>query len=378
MTDSPVRNRATPGSESGHELISQPSGARFSVHPREHRVCFGESITEVLGEELTALRAATPLLISSQRGAAALEQAFRGSGGELPYVDAFTEILPHAPDRVAQAAERLAVRNGTDCIVAFGGGSALDTAKAVAHQRHIPIIAVPTTLSGSEVTFNFGLTVDGVKQTIVDSGVLARVVIYDPALFRSLAPLELTCSGMNAIAHAVEALYGSHANPLTTSIASAGIEYMVRGLPHHRTDATLDAITHCMHGAWLCGEALAQVGMGLHHRLCHVLGGTYALPHAQTHTVLLPHVAAFNEPRTETLKPLRKLFDGETLAVGLRHLADDLGAPTSLQGLGLPEAALGHAVDLALARPIDGPRLPTKLELAALLRRAWSGAQPGE
>jgi maleylacetate reductase len=376
VTHSPVRNRATPGSESGHELVPQLSAARFSVHPREHRVRFGESITEVLGEELTALRAVTPLLISSQRGAAALEQAFRGSA--LPYVDAFTEILPHVPDRVAQAAERLAVRNGTDCIVAFGGGSALDTAKAVAHQRHIPIIAVPTTLSGSEVTFNFGLTVDGVKQTIVDSGVLARVVIYDPALFRSLAPLELTCSGMNAIAHAVEALYGSHANPLTTSIASAGIEYMVRGLPHHRTDATLDAITHCMHGAWLCGEALAQVGMGLHHRLCHVLGGTYALQHAQTHTVLLPHVAAFNEPWTETLKPLRKLFDGDTLAVGLRRLADDLGAPTSLQSLGLPEAALEPAVDLALATPVDGPRRPTKPALLALLRRAWGGAQPGE
>ena len=379
--NSPARSRAAPGpvrSDSGHELTPRMPGARFAVHPREHRVRFGESITDVLGEELTALRAAAPLLISSQRGAATLEQRFISSGKTLPAVGAFTEILPHVPDRVARAAERLAVRNRADCIVAFGGGSALDTAKAVAHERHIPIIAVPTTLSGSEVTFNFGLTVDGLKQTIVDASVLARVVVYDPALFRSLAPLELKCSGMNAIAHALEALYSNHANPLTTSIATAGTEHMLRGLRRHQTDATSGAITHCMYGAWLCGEALAQVGMGLHHRLCHVLGGTFALPHAQTHTILLPYVAAFNEPRTETLKPLRKFFDGETVAAGLRRLAENFGAPTSLQGLGLREEALELAADLALAKPLDGPRLPTRPELSALLRRAWTGVHPGE
>ncbi len=365
-------------SESDQERMPQLAGARFAVHPREHRVRFGESIIDVLGEELRALRAASPLLISSPRGAAMLARSFVGSGRALPYVDAFTEILPHVPDSVARAAQRLAVRNRSDCLVAFGGGSALDTAKAVAHERQIPIIAIPTTLSGSEVTFNFGLTVEGLKQTIVDPGVLARAVVYDPALFRGLAPLELACSGMNAMAHAVEALYGSQANPLTTSIASAGIEHMLNGLRHHRSDATLDAITQCMYGAWLCGEALAQVGMGLHHRLCHVLGGTFGLPHARTHTVLLPYVAAFIEPWTKTLKPLRKLFDGETSAVGLRRLAVSLGAPTNLRSLGLPEEALERAVDLALARPLDGPRLPTKIELSALLRRAWSGDQPGD
>jgi maleylacetate reductase len=358
--------------------MPQLSGARFSVHPREHRIRFGEGITDVLGEEMSALRAATPLLISSRRGAAMFEQAYIRSGRALPYGPAFTEILPHVPDRVARAAQQLAVRHRADCLVAFGGGSALDTAKAVAHERRIPIIAVPTTLSGSEVTFNFGLTVDGVKQTVLDPAVLARVVIYDPALFLSLAPLELACSGMNAMAHAVEALYAAHANPLTASIASAGIEHMLHGLRQHRSDATLGAITRCMHGAWLCGEALAQVGMGLHHRLCHVLGGTFGLPHAQTHAVLLPYVAAYIEPRTDSLKPLGKFFDGDTLAVGLRRLAVDLGAPTSLESLGLPEAALDRAVDLALARPLDGPRLPTKLELLALLRRAWNGAEPGE
>jgi maleylacetate reductase len=372
-----TRSRTTPGpvkSDREPEPIRKVAPARFSVHPREHRIRFGDSITEVLGEELTALGASAPLLISSERGAAVLEQAFIRSGKALPYVDAFTETLPHVPDRVARAAERLAVRTSADCIVAFGGGSALDTAKAVAHERPVPIIAVPTTLSGSEVTFNFGLTIDGVKQTIVDADVLARVVVYDPALFQSLAPMELACSGMNALAHAVEALYSTHANPLTTSIASAGIEHMLRGLRPYPSAASLDAITDCMYGAWLCGEALAQVGMGLHHRLCHVLGGTFALPHAPTHTVLLPYVAAFNEPWTETLRPPRRFFDGENLALGLRRLAEDLGAPMSLQSLGLPEEAIEHAADLALARPVDCPRQPTRPALTALLRRAWSGA----
>jgi maleylacetate reductase len=377
VTHRPARSRATPEpvrSDREQEPILKAATVRFSVHPREHRIRFGESITEVLGEELTALGVAAPLLISSERGAAVLQRAFIRSGKALPYIDAFTETLPHVPDRVARAAEQLATRTSADCLVAFGGGSALDTAKAVAHERPVPIIAIPTTLSGSEVTFNFGLTIDGVKQTIVDPKVLARVVAYDPSLFQSLAPLELICSGMNAIAHAVEALYSSHANPLTTSIASAGIEHMLRGLRRHPSAAGLDAITHCMHGAWLCGEALAQVGMGLHHRLCHVLGGTFALPHAPTHTVLLPYVAAFNEPCTETLSPLRQLFDGESLAVGLRRMAEDLGAPLSLQSLGLPAEAIEHAADIALARPVDGPRQPTRPALAALLRRAWSGA----
>jgi maleylacetate reductase len=365
VTHCPPSSRATPAQ-------------RFSVHPREHRVRFGEGITDVLSEELAALGAAAPLLVSSKRGAAALKQAFISSGKMLPCAHAFTEVLPHVPESAARAAKRVAVLNSADCIVAFGGGSALDTAKAVAHERHIPIIAVPTTLSGSEVTFNFGLTVDGMKQTIVDPGVLARVVVYDPALFRGFAPRELACSGINAIAHAVEALYSSHANPFTAAIASAGIEHMLSGLRRYQGDTSLGAITHCIYGAWLCGEALAQVGMGLHHRLCHVLGGTFALPHAPTHTVLLPYVATFNEPWTEALKPLRKLFDGETLATGIRRLAEDFGAPTSLQSLGLPLAALERAVDIALARPLDGLRLPTRPELLALVHRAWTGAHPDE
>jgi maleylacetate reductase len=355
-------------------LLPRASARRFSVHPRQHRVCFGDRVTDVLTQELRSLGTSTPLLIASGRGAAALEHAFVTSGKSPPYVAAYTQVVAHVPDHVAQDACQVAAHIAADCIVAFGGGSALDTAKAVAYKRHIPIVAIPTTLSGSEVTFNFGLTVDGVKQTIVDPQVLPRVVLYDPSLFRTLAPLETLCSGINAIAHATEALYSRLANPLTTSIALTGIECMLRGLRRHRTGPTLDAITSCVDGAWLCGEALAQVGMGLHHRLCHVLGGAFGLPHSRTHAILLPYVVAFNQPSTNALDPLRKLYNCDDVGAGMRRFADELGAPTCLHELGLPEVALGHAVDPALAKPVEGPRAPSRLNVISILQRAWSGA----
>ena len=350
------------------------STTRFTVHPRQHRIRFGESVAAVLPQELSALAVKRPLLISSERGAAVLERLIRSSGTPLPHIAAFKQVVPHVPSHVAQEAGRMALSVASDCLLAFGGGSALDTAKAVAHELHLPILAIPTTLSGSEVTFNFGLTVDGVKQTIVDPQALPAVVVYDPSLFASLAPVETVCSGINAIAHATEALYSRNANALTTAIALAGIDHLLRGLRGHHVEPGLDATTKCIYGAWLCGEALAQVGMGLHHRLCHVLGGTFGLPHARTHTVMLPYVVAFNLPGTEALDPLRDLYGCEDVAIGMAQLGKELGAPTCLRDLGLLQSSIPRAAELALATPIDGPRAPSKADVLSILQRAWSGA----
>ncbi len=350
------------------------STTRFTVHLRQHRIRFGESVAAVLPQELSTLAVKRPLLISSERGAAVLESLIHSSGTALPHIAVFTQVLPHVPNQVAQEARRMAVSVTSDCLLAFGGGSALDTAKAVAHELRLPIVAIPTTLSGSEVTFNFGLTVDGVKQTIVDPLVLPATVIYDPSLFASLAPAETVCSGINAIAHATEALYSQNANALTTAIALAGIDHLLRGLRRHRIEPGLDATTKCIYGAWLCGEALAQVGMGLHHRLCHVLGGTFGLPHARTHAVMLPYVVAFNLPGTEALDPLHGLYGCEDVAIGMAQFGKELGAPTCLRDLGLPHAAIGRAAELTLATPIAGPQLPSKADVLSILERAWSGA----
>ena len=350
------------------------STTRFTVYLRQHRIRFGESVAAVLPQELSSLNVENPLLISSLRGAAVLERLIRSSGTTVPQFSAFTQIAPHVPVQVAQEARRMALSVASDCLLAFGGGSALDTAKAVAHELHLPILAIPTTLSGSEVTFNFGLTVDGVKRTVVDPLVLPATVIYDPSLFASLAPAETVCSGINAIAHATEALYSRNANALTTAIALAGIDHLLRGLRRHRIEPGQDATTNCIYGAWLCGEALAQVGMGLHHRLCHVLGGTFGLPHAHTHAVMLPYAVAFNLAGTTALDPLRDLYGCEDVAIGMAQFGKELGAPTCLRDLGLPHAAIERAAELALATPIDGPRAPSKAEVLSILQRAWSGA----
>ena len=299
----------------------------------------------------------------------------RESGAAFPHVAAFTKTVPHVPDHVAEGACRTATSASADCLLAFGGGSALDTAKAVAHELHLPILAIPTTLSGSEVTFNFGLTVEGVKRTIIDPGVLPIVIIYDPSLFTSLPAADTVCSGINAIAHATEALYSRNANALTTAIAVAGISRLLRGLRHGRIDPGLDATSECIYGAWLCGESLAQVGMGLHHRICHVLGGTFNLSHARTHTVMLPYVVAFNQPRTTALDPLRELYACDDVGVGMAQFATELGAPTCLRELGLPITAIERAASLALATPIDGPRSPSEAEVESLLKRAWTGGE---
>ncbi len=346
----------------------------FTVHLRQHRIRFGESVVAVLPQELASLNVKNPLLISSPRGAAVLERLLHSHAIAVPPIAAFTQIVPHVPGHVAQEARLMALSAASDCLLAFGGGSALDTAKAVAHELHLPIVAIPTTLSGSEVTFNYGLTVDGVKRTVIDPTVLPATVIYDPSLFASMSVNETVCSGINAIAHATEALYSRNANALTTAIALAGMDQLLQGLRRQHVGPGLAATVKCMHGAWLCGEALAQVGMGLHHRLCHVLGGTFGLPHARTHAVMLPYVVAFNLPGTAALEPLRALYGCEDVAIGMAQLGKELGAPTCLRDLGLPHAAIERAAELALTTPIDGPRVPSKSDVLSILQRAWSGA----
>lgn len=348
---------------------------RFQVTPRTHQVIFGEPFAEVLRRELPRHGSGSYFLVTTagmrcRFEAQAPEDILQRCSGR------FTEAVPHVPSEVARrACERIAAAKA-QLILAVGGGSALDTAKAVAHDLALPIVAVPTNFSGSEVTYNFGLTTGGVKQTIIDPKVLPHTVIYDPAMLSSLSDEVAACSGVNAIAHAIEAMYAVNANPMTGAIAEAGIRNLVAGLAARQTERSTDANAQCLMGAWLCGEVLAQVGMALHHRMCHVLGGTFGLPHAAAHTVMLPYSIEFNYGFAPALSALADLFDPDSLAAGLAAFSRRLGAPTNLGELGFRHEDIAQAARLALATPLNNPRAVNAADVERILAKALAGAVP--
>jgi maleylacetate reductase len=292
----------------------------------------------------------------------------------LPMAGAVDEVRMHVPVEVASAARRRAEETGADLLLAVGGGSATGTAKAVALSSGLPIVAVPTTYAGSEVTPVWGLTDSGRKTTGVDERVLPRTVVYDPSLTLGL-PVDMSiASGLNALAHCVDALWAPRANPVDTALALEAAHALVTGLPQvHADPAGLDGRTSTLYGAYLGALAFAGAGSGLHHKICHVLGGAYDLPHAQTHAVMLPHVLAFNAPAAPgPVARLARALDAADAPAALARLYAAVDAPRSLRALGLAEDRLGEAADLIVeAVPPGNPRPVTAADALALLRAAF-------
>jgi maleylacetate reductase len=262
--------------------------------------------------------------------------------------------------------------------VAVGGGSVTGLAKAVALRTGLPIVAVPTTYAGSEMTPVWGLTEGAVKRTGRDPKVLPRSVVYDPLLTLTMPPVGSATSGMNAIAHAVEALYAPDSTPIVALMAEEGVRALAAALPEIVADPSgHDARSRALYGAWMCGACLGATTMGLHHKLCHVLGGTFDLPHAETHAVVLPHVLAFNAPAIpEALAALRRALDVPDPVRELHGLGERLGIPRSLAALGVTAADVDRAVDVALGAPYSNPRPPSADDLRAVLHAAWAGEPP--
>src|SRR5262249_46644236 len=202
--------------------------------------------------------------------------------------------------------------------------------------------------------------------------------LYDPVLTLGLPVRVSTTSGMNAIAHCVEALYARDGNPIVSLMAEEGIARMAGALPRMVADPDdLGARADALYGAWLGGASLAQVGMALHHKLCHTLGGSFGLPHAETHTVILPHVVAYNrDAAAPALARVARALGARDPAAGLRDLAAGLGAPTSLQELGLARGSLDRVAELASANPYWNPRPVSREALRALLEDAYEGRLP--
>ncbi len=351
--------------------------APFTYQALPMRVVFGAGSLVRLPDEVAALGLTRVLVLCSPEREDTGRQVAAALGQHAAGV--LAEARMHVPVEVADRARDLARELGADGCVAVGGGSAVGLGKAIALEHGLPVIAVPTTYAGSEMTPIWGLTEAGQKRTGRDQRVLPRSVVYDPELTRSLPAQLSATSGMSAIAHAVEGLYAPDATPIVSLMAEEGTRALVSALPGVVADGRdLDARGEAQYGAWLCGAVLAATTMSLHHKLCHTLGGTLDLPHAQTHTVVLPHALAYNQPAApDAVAALSRALGGaDDPARALWELAGRLGAPRSLAELGMKEADIPRIAELAVANPYANPRPVTRDGVESLLRAAWAGEAP--
>jgi maleylacetate reductase len=349
---------------------------RFVYTASASRIVFGADSIDQLPAEIERLgaRRALVLCTPNQRGQA--EAIADRLPGRVAFI--FDEATMHVPIEVARKARALASELKADCALAVGGGSTVGLGKAIALESGLPIIAVPTTYAGSEVTPIYGITEGGLKKTGRDPRVLPGVVVYDPKLTLSL-PLDLTVtSAINAMAHAAEGLYAHDGNPVIALMAEEGIRACAASLQPLRQDPRdLPARSLALYGAWLCGTVLGAVSMGLHHKLCHTLGGTFDLPHAQVHTVVLPHALRYNASAApEAMARIARALGAADAPMGLFELAQAHGAPVSLKAIGMPADGLHKAAELAASNQYPNPRPLEKVALRALLDRAFEGAPP--
>ena len=340
------------------------------------RVVFGAGCLVQLVPEIERLGARRALVLSTPEQRSSAQDIANRLGDRCAGI--FDRAVMHVPIETAREARAEAQRLAADCAVAIGGGSTTGLGKAIALESNLPILAIPTTYAGSEMTPIYGITEGGLKKTGRETRVLPRTVIYDPALTLSLPARLSATSGMNAIAHAAEGLYAQDANPIMGLLAEEGIRALAQGLPKVVANpADIDARGDCLYGAWLCGTVLGSVGMALHHKLCHTLGGTWNLPHAETHTIVLPHAIAYNAAAApDAMARIARALNSRNAALGLYQLVQALKAPLALKDIGMPESAIDEAARLATTNPYYNPR-PVELQpIRDLLRRAWAGDAP--
>jgi alcohol dehydrogenase class IV len=348
----------------------------FIYQGQAGRVIFGAGSLRHLAREIDALGARKALVLSTpeQRSSAQMVAALLGPRA----AGVFDRAVMHVPMETAREARELARKLGADCAVAIGGGSTTGLGKAIALDSGLPILAIPTTYAGSEMTPIYGITEGGLKKTGKDVRVLPRTVIYDPELTLGLPVGISITSGINAIAHAAEGLYSADRNPIMDLMAKEGIAAMGRALPAIKKGANdLAARSDALYGAWLCGMVLGSVGMALHHKLCHTLGGSFNLPHAETHTIVLPHVLAYNAAAApQAMAAIAGALHADSAAQAVFDLAKTLGAPVALRGIGMQEADLDKACDMAMQTPYANPRPLERAAIRQLLQDAFDGARP--
>lgn len=349
----------------------------FKFETLPYHVLFGVDTLHNLPAEVDRLQL-TRVLVLSTRNHRHLAERVRDILDDR-VAGLFCEAVMHTPVDVTTRAVEFADRLHADGVVAIGGGSTIGLGKAIALRTQLPQIAVPTTYAGSEMTPVLGETENGVKTTIRNPRLLPQSVIYDVNLTLGL-PVDVSIpSGLNAMAHAVEALYAADANPITSLLADEGIRSLLEALPAIRDNpADSEARSQALYGAWLCGTCLAQAGMGIHHKLCHILGGSFGLPHAETHSVILPHAIAYNLPAAPAAMARLSgiLARPGNPAAAMHEFCRRLGAPLSLRDLGMPESGIAIAARQAGSNVYPNPRPIEIPAVEQLIRRAWAGETP--
>jgi maleylacetate reductase len=340
------------------------------------RVVSGRGSRARIVEEVDALGCGKILIIVSPSHAATAGQVSEALGARC--IGVYDKVVQHVPAAVAAAGVDHAKAVGADGCIAIGGGSAIGLAKAIALQTALPIVAVPTTYSGSEMTPVWGITTDGVKRTGKDDKVLPRCVVYDAELTATLPAKIAGPSGLNALAHLVEGLYAQNANPMMSTLGQEGVRAIANALPLAcRDPGDLQAQEEMLYGACLAGILLGSTGMSLHHKLCHTLGGTFNTPHAETHAVVLPYAAAFNlEAAPDAKRRLALALGTDQVARAIHALGTEVGAPRSLRELGLSHDDLDRAADIATRTPYFNPRPVTREAIRHLLEDAFNGVVP--
>ncbi len=349
---------------------------RFVHEPAPTRIVMGPGSLAMVPAEIARLGCARVLLVHTPSQGAAADRL--AGLPDTRVVGRSDQVAMHVPVERAKAMVALATQLQADGCIALGGGSAIGFGKALALELGLPILAIPTTYAGSEVTDILGMTAQGAKVTRREPRLRPRTVIYDPELTLSLPAKLSATSGLNALAHAVEGLYAADVDPIAALEADAALRALATSLPQVvAAPQDLAARSEALYGAWLAGSVLGAVPMALHHKLCHVLGGSFGLPHAEVHSVILPHATAYNAPAAPAaMARIVAALGAPAAAAGLFDLAVSLGAPTRLAELGMAEHDLGRAAELATQNAYGNPAPVTPAGLRSLLDDAFHGRRP--
>lgn len=349
----------------------------FRYEPNPARVLFGSGRIAELAGAMKELGCSRALALSTAGQARLADLA-------LSHLDSlgagkFSGAVMHTPVAVSDIAVAQARDLRADCIIAIGGGSTIGLGKAIALRTCLPQIAIPTTYAGSEMTDILGETKDGSKVTQRTLKVLPETVIYDVDLTLDLPVQVSVTSGMNAIAHGVEALYAVDGNPAISLMAGEGIRLLGTSLPVIKSDPrNAEAREQALLGAWYCGLCLGSAAMALHHKICHVLGGMFNLPHAETHGVMLPHTAQYNAMAApEAMQMVARALGAADAVSGLWTLKRNLLGGMSLASIGMKEDGIDAAAKAATANQYPNPRPVEFAAIRQMIANAYHGAEPG-
>ena len=350
----------------------------FEYNANPGRVVFDPGSIQKLPDEIRRLGLKAPLLLTTpQQVDQGCDLAKILQDASISPAGTYNNATMHTPSHVTEEALNFIKDKSADCVVSIGGGSTTGLGKAVSVRTGLPHICIPTTYAGSEMTPILGETQDGKKTTRSDAKILPGIVIYDVDLTMTL-PVSLSAtSGVNAIAHAVEALYSTKKNPIIDMFALEGVRSLAESLPGIVKDPqSRPAREKAQYGAWLCGVCLGSSTMALHHKLCHTLGGSFNLPHAETHTIVLPHALSYNAPAIpDAMAKLASVLPGSDgdATKGLNVLLDKLAVKRALKDYGMKEEDVDKAAEIAVSNQYPNPRGLEKEKIREVIRRCWAG-----